>query len=132
MSIGLITISHNRIGEEILGAACQIVGAPPLPCRNFDVLPDIDTATLRQTLRELVEDMDSGDGVLILTDLYASTPANLARDATIGCRVSIVSGLNLPMILRAFNYAHLDLAGITQRAAAGGQRGIISAYDDGR
>ncbi len=126
MSIGLITITHNHIGAEILDTACQIFGEAPLPTRHCPVAADVDPAELRAGLVALVAELDHGDGVLLVTDLYGSTPCNIAHNhGTTHC-IRVIAGLNLPMVLRIFNYAHLDLTLIAEKAATGGQRGIIA------
>ena len=74
--------------------------------------------------------MDGGDGVLVLTDLYGASPANLAaKVARLGTPVRRVSGLNLPMLLRVMNYAELPLDELPAIAAAGARNGVI--HDDG-
>jgi len=130
MTIGLITITHNRIGEEILTTARQIVGEPPLACRHFDVCASSDPARVRRALETAMGAIDSGDGVLILADLYGATPCNVARGLHCGHAVRVVSGINLPMVLRVLNYAHFDLAAVAELAAVGGQRGIIDDSTD--
>lgn len=127
MSIGLITITHNHIGEEILSAARQIVGRSPIPIRCVDVSSGEDPAVLRQTLHAIIAEIDSGDGVLILTDLYGATPCNVACDSGPDHAVRIVAGINLAMVLSVLNYAHLDLERVAGRAAVGGQRGIVES-----
>ena len=74
--------------------------------------------------------MDSGDGVLVMTDVYGATPSNLAaRVARLGTPVRRVSALNLPMLLRVMNYAELGLDELPAVAAAGARNGVL--HDDG-
>lgn len=126
MGIALITITHNRIGAEILHTATQIFGEPPIASRHFAVHAGIEPAELSAGLAEVVDEVDSGDGVLLLTDLFGSTPCNVAHAHDAPHQVRVVTGLNLPMVLRIYNYAHLDLAAIAETAANGGQRGILA------
>ena len=71
--------------------------------------------------------VDSGNGVLVLTDLYGATPSNLAaRLARLGTPVRRVSALSLPMLLRVMNYADLDLDDLPAVAAAGSRNGAIT------
>ena len=72
----------------------------------------------------LLADLDDGDGVLILTDIYGATPSNIACALHSGGGSRVVSGLNLPMLIRAFNYPDDDLTGLVERAREGGTRGI--------
>ncbi|OZB83772.1 MAG: PTS fructose transporter subunit IIA, partial [Halothiobacillus sp. 13-55-253] len=70
-------------------------------------------------------DLDQGDGVLVLTDMYGSTPSNIAHRLKEKNRVHVISGVNLPMVVRAMNYPQLNLADMTERVASGGREGII-------
>lgn len=125
MSIGLITITHHRIGSELLTTATHICGEAPIDHRHLEVRSEYEPADLRVQLADMIRTLDTGEGVLILTDLFGSTPCNIARHAPSGHHVQVVTGVNLPMVLRVFNYAHLELTAIADKAADGGQRGIL-------
>lgn len=125
MTIGLVTITHNRIGSELLTTATQICGRTPVAHHHLEVHGECDPDAMRATLMAVLADIDSGQGVLILTDLFGATPCNIARNASTGHDVRVVTGINLPMVLRVFNYAHLELAAIADKAAGGGQQGIL-------
>lgn len=125
MSVGLVTITHGRIGEELVEAARQILGRPVLPVRHFAFGPDDDPGAVQRSLRAAVEELDAEDGVLVLSDLYGATPCNIARRLTPEHHVRVLSGVNLPMVLRVLNYADLDLDTIARRAAEGGRIGVI-------
>src|SRR5580693_1182167 len=73
--------------------------------------------------RRMIERLDSGDGVLLLTDAYGSTPSNIATRLA-APRTMVVAGINLPMLVRIFNYPGLSLAEMAQSAVEGGQRGV--------
>ena len=73
-----------------------------------------------------VRALDSGDGVLVLTDVYGATPSNLAEKLpALGLDLHRVSGLNLPMLLRVLNYPEQPLLELAQTAASGGRSGIL-------
>jgi PTS system ascorbate-specific IIA component len=72
-----------------------------------------------------VEQLDQGDGVLVLTDIYGSTPSNIASHLSSRPGVQVVAGLNLPMLLRVLNYARLDLATLAEKAVSGGREGVV-------
>ena len=73
----------------------------------------------------LITELDSGDGVLVLSDMYGSTPGNIATAMYKENRTNVLCGINLPMLARIFNYSQLDLTGITDAAITGGQKSII-------
>jgi PTS system ascorbate-specific IIA component len=124
MSVGILIITHPGVGSSLLHAATRILGETSLVTRCLEIPPgsDVDAAIVNASA--LLQDLDHGDGVLILTDIYGGTPSN------IGCAVhsqggtALVSGVNLPMLIRTFNYPQDDLASLQQRAGDGGTRGI--------
>lgn len=125
MSIGLVTITHDGIGEKVIDAACEILGRPHVQMRHLVFKPDSRLEDVEAALAGAIKDIDSGDGVLVLSDLFGATPCNIAQRAMGAHDVRVLSGINLPMALRALNYAHLALAEVIERAADGGRSGII-------
>ena len=125
MTIGLITITHNRIGAAIVESAVAILGPQPVPMRHFSFAAQDCVDAAYSELAEAVRELDQGAGVLILTDLYGSTPCNIARRLAGGHRVRVVSGISLPMVLRVFSYACLELREIALRATDGARLGIV-------
>ena len=125
MSVALITITHGRIGEDLVTAASQILGTSALPMRHFVFHPEDDPDDVARALRDAVRALDTGAGVLILSDLYGATPCNIADRLTPESHVRVLSGMNLPMVLRVLNYGDRDLDTIARRAAEGGRIGVI-------
>jgi PTS system ascorbate-specific IIA component len=70
--------------------------------------------------------MDQGQGVLVLTDIFGSTPSNIAASLAEDGRIAVVAGLNLPMLVRVLNYPEDPLEGLTEKAIVGGNRGILA------
>lgn len=125
MTIGLITITHNRIGAQITETAETILGPPPFAIRHFAIGPDDDPERMEQQVVQAISKMDTGDGVLIVSDLYGSTPCNIARRVSAAHRIRVVSGINLPMMFRIFGYATTGLDEITRKALDGGRIGVV-------
>lgn len=127
MNVGLLIITHNDTGKGLLDTATRIFGCCPLEARTIDVPYDGNPEQLKSEAYTLIEQLNRGDGVLVLTDMYGSTPGNIA---TALCQekdinVNVVAGINLPMLVRVFNYADLDLSGITDSAITGGKKSIM-------
>ncbi|MES9968916.1 MAG: PTS fructose transporter subunit IIA [Candidatus Thiodiazotropha sp.] len=125
MTIGLLLITHSRIGEAILETAGKMLeGAPPavgcLPV-GTDSIPE----ELMKQASEMISQLDQGQGVLVFTDMYGSTPSNIAYSLAQKGRVNVVSGINLPMLIRALNYQTMDLDMLTEKVVSGGKEGII-------
>ncbi|WP_290636930.1 PTS sugar transporter subunit IIA [Aquisalimonas sp.] len=125
MSVGILLVTHNRIGWELLETAKETLGFCPLQTQTLDVLQDMDPAEMMRRAREIVDELDDGDGVLVLTDAYGSTPSNVAASLAGDQRITVVAGVNLPMLLRIFNYPGLRLTELADKALTGGQDGVL-------
>lgn len=127
MSVSLLLITHAGVGEALVRTARLIVGnGLAAEIAVVEVAPDADIPALRRNAHRLMMEM-SGEGVLIMTDMYGSSPANLAVSLATLPRVAVVTGLNLPMLVRALNYAELPLSQIVNKAVEGGLRSIFIA-----
>ena len=125
MSVGILLLTHEGMGDALCETARHILGRFMLKLDAFAIPPgsDIDIALTSAAAR--VRMLDSGDGVLVLVDVYGATPSNVAaRLAPLGLNVSRVSGLSLPMLLRVLNYPEQSLAELAQTAEQGGRSGI--------
>lgn len=126
MTIGILIITHDGIGPALLGTAKLMLSGCPLPAKLLNASTESDPDDLLLSATELVDDLDSGDGVLIMTDLAGSTPSNIAaviaRDKPM---VRIVSGVNMSMLIRVLNYPECSLDEMMEKALSGGRDGII-------
>ena len=125
MSIGLLIITHDKIGEALLVTATNMLGTRPLECRTLEIGNNSNPDELNKQAREFVEQLDQGNGVLVLTDMYGSTPSNIAARLLHKDKVNVVAGINLPMLVRVLNYAVLNLDDLTSKAVSGGNDGIV-------
>ncbi len=125
MSPGLLIITHDGIGAAMLGTATFILGGCPLSSRLLSATRDCDPDELIADALEEIRALDSGAGVLILTDLYGATPSNIAGRISEKAPVRTVTGLNLSMLIHVLNYPDLDLEAMAQAAVEGGRNGIV-------
>ena len=138
MSVSILIISHGDIGTSLISTAKQMIGHSTLKIKALNANIDLD-ANIEATLDELytkassiVKEIDQGDGVLILTDLFGSTPSNIARRLYDKNNISIVTGVNLSMVIRILNSPDLNLEAITEKACSGGIDGIkIREFNNG-
>lgn len=130
MTVNVLIISHLNIGHEHVKAAKITFGKEqlPLPVHVVEVLPDSDPDQILQQLKELINQLDQQHGILILTDLFGATPSNMAQKIQ-NENVSIVTGLNLPMLLSVMNYAQSPLHKLVEIALKSGQAGIIECEE---
>jgi PTS system mannose-specific IIA component len=124
MSVALLLITHGDIGKSLYDAAITIIGSSPLRARFLSVTTDSQPEQMIDMAKDMVSALDSGDGVLILTDMYGSTPSNIAC-ALQYHNVEVVAGLNLPMLMRIMNYPNLPLHRLTDKAVSGGKEGVM-------
>ena len=122
---GLLLIMHGRLGDDMLDAAKGILTDRPLATASIAVNSNSDPDQLLETANRLCDDLDNGDGVLILTDLYGSTPSNIANRLIDTHNASVISGANLPMLLRILNYPEMSLEALCDKAANGARDGIV-------
>lgn len=127
MSNRILLMTHSRIGEALLATAKMTLGGE-LPCAVDAInIPqqNTDPDFILNTLKQFVQSYEN-DGILILADMFGSTPCNIAQhlqeDGAV--HVRLLSGLNLPMLIRALNYAHLDLSDLAEKAFEGGRNGV--------
>lgn len=124
MSAGLLFITHNDIGRVLLQSAVEILGHCPMACQTLAVSTEADRESLVKQARDMLGELDQGDGVIILTDIYGGSPCNVAVKLG-NDRVRVISGLNLPMLLRIFNYRDAELDDLVEKALVGATRGVM-------
>ena len=125
MSVGLLLITHNHIGAELLFTATRMLGQCPLPAATLAVGEQDDPDSLRAEALQSAQALDDGAGVLVLTDLFGSTPSNVAACLCDQVNVCVLSGGNLPMLVRVLNYHGLCLAELADKALSGGHDGVF-------
>lgn len=123
--IGLLIVTHHQVGQVLFDTAVSIYGQPPFFYAIIHVEHDIDVQQAEAEMSEQIKKLDQGDGVLILTDIYGATPANIAFRQIQTNHAYLISGMNLPMLLKVFNYADLDLGELVEKAVAGAIQGIM-------
>jgi len=131
MSVGILIISHNGVGAALFGTANFMIEDSPLSVKLLSANRNSDVDELYETAILLVKDLDDGDGVLVLTDLYGSTPSNIAHSLHEYADINIVTGLNLSMLIRILNYPDSNLADMTEKAYSGGIDGITINQPNG-
>ena len=126
MAVGILLVTHMGIGTALLAVAGKLMPNLPLQAEAFEVAFDSDPGTMLPAASAALRRVDTGDGVLVLTDLYGASPSNLAAKLShLGTPVRRVSGLGLPMLLRVMNYAELELGELPAVASAGARNGVI-------
>jgi PTS system mannose-specific IIA component len=99
MKVGVLIVSHYRLGEEMLQALRLIVPDSP-PFHAVGIEPKQRVEEMRAAIADALAAADTGDGVLILTDMFGGTPSNISLSFLEEHRVEVVTGINLPMLIK--------------------------------
>jgi PTS system mannose-specific IIA component len=125
--IGIVVVTHGRLAQELVAATEHVVGTMTA-VRSVCVGPTDDLDQRRRDVKEAVAAVNGGDGVIVVTDMFGGTPANLAVTMLEKGRVEVLAGANLPMLIKlAEARASMSLADAVDAACEAGQRYIAVA-----
>jgi len=126
--IAIVVIAHQPLASALVAAAKHVYSRDPCAASRelvgFDVPPAADAGASLAEAKTLVQRVDKGQGVLILTDIPGATPGNVASRLAQPGQVAVVAGVNMPMLLRSLCYCELSLQELVGKALAGGTAGI--------
>lgn len=132
MTVGILVITHGEIGEHIIQTACETLGNCPIPITSISVPNNNEGLdSLKNQAAARLEAINRNDGVLILTDLYGSTPSNLAQQLLNDTCTLMISGINLPMLIRIMNYPELPLEQLAEKAVSAAHDGAFISSSEG-
>lgn len=124
--IGLFLITHTSYGESLIQCACHVLNRRPPQIVQLGIAAQDDPLDVLPLAKNLLNLVDSGEGVLIMTDIYGATPSNIAMKLLEPGRIEGIAGLNLPMLLRALTYRDKDMETLLTRATTGGRDGVLN------
>ena len=119
--IGMVLVTHGRLADEFVSALEHVVG-PQDQTATVCIGPEDDMEQRRADILKSVDDVEDGDGVVVLTDMFGGTPSNLAISILEHRNVEVIAGVNLPMLIR--------LAGVRETQDLG--QVVLSAQEAGR
>ena len=130
--VGIVIVAHTPLASAMLGFAEHTYGSSPERVRAVDIAPYEDTKASFDRVMKAAYAVNSGNGVLILTDVMGATPANVASKlealgplSGLNAPVIVLAGLNLPMLMRCITHRGDSLEELAQKALVGGQNGIL-------
>ncbi len=123
--VGLLLIMHSNLAGDMLEIASEILCSCPLATEILAISANCDPDIQYNRAKELCDKLDDGSGVLVLTDLYGSTPSNIANRLINSHNVNVVSGASLPMLVRILNYPDMSLEKVSENAISGARDGIV-------
>ena len=127
--VGLVVATHGQLAEELIRTASGIVG-PLEKCEGLTISAASSMDEARERLRQAIAQVEDGEGVLILTDMFGGTPANLAL-TFLDDRIEVVTGVNLPMLLKLATgrAERLALRPLAELVSGYGQKNITLASE---
>jgi PTS system mannose-specific IIA component len=127
--IGIVVVSHGRLAQELVSAAEHVVGRLRR-VRSISIEADEDLDSKREQILVAVKACDAGKGVVVLTDMFGGTPSNLVLSIRGSVPMEIVSGANLPMMIKLAEVREvLSLEEAAQAAAEGGRKYVTIASE---
>lgn len=122
--IGLVLVTHGQLAAEFRAAMEHVVGQQE-NVEAISIGPDDDMEQRRADILAAVEQVNSGDGVILLTDMFGGTPSNLAISVMENTQIEVIAGINLPMLIKLASVrAEVDLADAVQQAQDAGRKYI--------
>ena len=127
--IGIVLVTHGRLAEELVAAMEHVVG-PQEAVAAICIGPDDDMEERRSQILDSISKVDSGTGVILLTDMFGGTPSNLAISVIEKANVEVIAGVNLPMLIKLASVRGADdLKDAADQAQEAGRKYINIASD---
>jgi PTS system mannose-specific IIA component len=125
--IGIVLVTHGELGNVLLATASTILGSiQDCPSVSIDVSRGMDAIIAE--IKDAVSLCDQGDGVLVLTDMFGGTPTNISLSLLVAGKLEVVTGVNLPMLLKVLGAAReSELQKLASEAKTAGKHGILVA-----
>ncbi|MBE9560108.1 MAG: hypothetical protein IMF15_04925 [Proteobacteria bacterium] len=124
MSIALFFITHEGIASNLLTIGEAIIQKTNNNLSYFEIPMDANNHLMIEGIEKKLDQLDIEDGLLFITDIYGSTPSNIAQQMAIKHHTDLISGVNLPMIIRLLNYRDENTGSLIQKALDGAKKGI--------
>lgn len=128
--VGVIVVTHCNLGKELIAAAELVVGEELKQFASVSIDPKESFEQIREKIIEAIRKVDGGQGVLILTDMYGGTPSNISLSFLEEKRIDVITGVNLPMLLKLATYQNdMDLEQLASYITDYGQKNINLASE---
>jgi len=128
--VGVVVVTHCHLGKELVSAAELVVGEELKQFQSVSIDPKEGSEEIREKIIAAIRKVDEGQGVLILTDMYGGTPSNISLSFLEEKKIEIITGVNLPMLLKLATYHNeMDLEALAVFITDYGQRNINLASE---
>ena len=126
--IGIFLVTHTTYGESLIQCACHVLNKRPPQIAQIGIAAQDDPLDALPLAQQLLKLVDHGRGVLVMTDIFGATPANLATKLLKPGRIEGIAGVNLPMLIRALTYRDKDMDTLIAKVVAGGRDGVLHMH----
>jgi len=127
--VGIVIVTHLKLGEELLAVAELIVGKPE-QFQAVSINPKDGVEEIKEKISEAIRRVDRGKGILILTDMFGGTPSNICLSFLEEWKIEVITGVNLPMLLKLSTYEEeKDLDELAEFIKTYGQKNINLASE---
>jgi len=124
MTVNVLLVTHSDIGHALMRIVATTFGQVPSNWRHLAIAYQQEPSQLTEQLNQMLMGLPGTDGTLVITDIYGATPCNIALTLKQHEPICLISGVNLPMLFKIFNYAELPLSELADKAIQGGREGI--------
>lgn len=126
--IGIFLITHGTFGESLVQNVCHVLNKRPHLIAQLGIAAQDDPQEMLAIAQQMLQQVDSGEGVLVMTDILGATPSNIALKLLEPGRVEGIAGVSLPMLLRALTYRKNGMETLMEKAISGGRDGVINMH----
>jgi PTS system mannose-specific IIA component len=127
--VGILVVSHGRLAEALISSV-QFLAGNLKRVKGISIWPRDRKEEVKDRIQKGIGEVDDGDGVVILTDIFGGTPTNLSLSVLEGKKAEVVTGVNLPMLLTLSSYRkEKSLREIVRLVKKSGRRSIILAKE---
>ena len=126
--IGILLITHGTFGESLIQNVCHVLNKRPQLVAQLGIAAQDDPQEMLEIAKQLLEQVDGGEGVLVMTDILGATPSNIALKLLEPGRIEGIAGVSLPMLLRALTYRKNGMETLMEKAISGGRDGVINMH----
>jgi PTS system mannose-specific IIA component len=128
--VGVVVVTHCHLGKELISAAELVIGEELKHFQSVSIDPKEESEEIREKIIAAIRKVDTGQGILILTDMYGGTPSNISLSFLEEKKIEVITGVNLPMLLKLATYSNgMDLEALAVFITDYGQRNINLASE---
>jgi PTS system mannose-specific IIA component len=128
--VGVVVVTHCHLGKELISAAELVIGEELKQFQSVSIDPKEESEEIREKIIAAIRKVDTGQGILILTDMYGGTPSNISLSFLEEKKIEVITGVNLPMLLKLATYSDgMDLEALAVFITDYGQRNINLASE---